>query len=151
MSSLSIIEQIRLNVLTTLQGLVTAHTASIIIEPARFGLPDGLVDKALVLLQGETAEQPDEIESHKGWATTFEIYCIARPDDSTTTPIDSALNELRSQVEQALLADTSRGGLAIDTVVKSPSYYVHPKGAFMAVIATAEVLWRHAYYNPYSS
>lgn len=150
-TTLSVIERIAEALVAQLQELVPA-TASAVVRPVREGIPDSVADRSLYVFQGDPKDLTavDGALGHKTWAQPFEVYAVARPSDSTTIPIDSTLNELRSKVEAKLLEDTTLGGLAMDVVIQPPSYFAHQRGAYMGILVTAEVHYRHLYADPFN-
>jgi len=144
-----IIEQIAAAIKTALDALVTAGSASKAERPLRSGMPSSPQDKHLVLMQGDASEVEDGAIGHKTWMQPFAIDCFVRPSDSSTTPVDTAINTLRADVEKALRDDPTWGGLAIDTIIRDPEGFLAGEGT-EGVRVNADVHFRHLEDDPYS-
>jgi hypothetical protein len=121
MPSLSILESIAAAILTQLDtitaGATYYHTPTVT-RPTRLGgyTP---VDGQLVLVQTPASPEPDMLLQGNyvrlGWTQRFHVVFFVVPSDAATAAIDTTINERRADIEYALMADKSWGGLAIDT------------------------------------
>lgn len=117
-STTPIVELIRQNIATTLQGLVTAGYATAVVQPKSYARDADFADGNLVLIQQEGRKVEDSAEDRVDGTTkdrTFEIVCCIRKSDTETGAVDGFINALEARVESALMTDPSRGGYALDT------------------------------------
>lgn len=119
-----VVERITQNIVTALKELTTnaGLSANAVVHRPNPAKPPAVVDFGMTVVQGDP-EADDEIETTdglKGWIQPYLIACdVVLPEDKIT-PIDRALNRIRSAVENKLREDPRRGGLAVDTVIMPP-------------------------------
>jgi len=145
-----ILEQIAAFVKTALDELVVSGAASSVDRPLRTGTPRSPADKALVLYQDDPALDEEAPMGFKQWVQPFAVDCYVKPSDASTTPVDTAVNEIRAQVEKKLREAPTCGGLAIDLRIGEPEGFVAANGAFEGVRVNFAVLYRHLENDPYS-
>ena len=122
-------------------------------RPIRLGL-EGLaaeVDGTVVILQEEPAED-EEISSQgnppaRGWRQPFWLAAYVIASDAVTTPIDTRLNQVRSDIEKKLRADPTRGGYAIDTLIRAPIFFNEDEGC-SGIVVVIEVRYRTSEDDP---
>jgi len=139
-----IIEQIAVAIADLVDG-ITGLTA---LRPKRvFFLDDVTGDGTVVVTQ----DQPEKGESTlytQDWLQPFSLTALLTDSDTATDSIDTRLNAIRSDLEKALLADPTLGGLAIDTVVEPPTYFNAEDLTGVEVKIT--VHYRTQYDDPYA-
>ncbi len=104
---------------------------------------------ACVLTIGDAERDYESMpETLIGWAQPIHVACYALPAEADQTPIDTRLVAYAAAVEQKLLEDVTRGGLAWDTI---PVYSVVHYGAGAAIVqSTFHVMYRYLYGDPSS-
>lgn len=116
-------EQIIQNVVSTI-GIVTVTNgfANTITSVERPNPGIGNVGKnlAAVVYQGNPEPIEDSIQTGREWMHPINILITVVESEGSSTPIDQRINSIRADVEKALMADITRGGLAIDTLVRAP-------------------------------
>ena len=75
-------------------------------------------------------------------------YVIA--SDSETAALYTRLNEVRGDLEKALMADPTRGGYAIDTVIRAPERFQFD-AAVTGIVVACEVLYRTRIDDPFTA
>ena len=150
--ALSMIEQIAAAILTALGDLVTSGAASSAERPGRQGVITAPKDLALYLYQDDPETDDDAPMGFIQWLHPFLIACVVVPSEGSTTPVDTAINQIRSQVEQKCRVDPTWGlaGCAVDTYIEAPTLFKEQAGAFAGCIVTAVVKYRTREDDPYS-
>jgi len=123
----AIIELIAQAIKTTLDTMVVAGDAVAVDRPLRTGLPTNPKNTLLVLYQGD----PEEDESPHGckyWIQPFAVDCYIKPSDASVTPVDTAINDLRSKVEKKLRENYTCGGYAHDLRIRAPLGFIVDEG-----------------------
>ncbi len=111
-------ELVRLNLVTTLQTLVTAGVATEVVEPRGYAQLGDFNHGDLVLIPLGAKRKDQDAEQRTDRITKealFEVLCLVRKSDKDNEPVDAAINDLTARVESELMKDPSRGGYAIDT------------------------------------
>lgn len=150
----SIIEQIALNVVTTLQGITIANNytrdVSQVVRPHP-GVGDARQDMQIIVAQGNPSVIEDRPQQHKQWRQPFAAICCVQELKASTTSIESRQNSIRADVEKILMVDFHRGGLAINTVITDPLYADTDAGANEGIVAVNfDVIYRTLLQDPYS-
>jgi molybdopterin biosynthesis enzyme len=150
--SLPVIELIAQNVLTTVQGVTEENGYNYTITATRHAKKgDKRTNFAAIILQADPREATDEnVYNTKEWWLPFEISVFIIPSDTDTTPIDTYCNVVRSDIEQALMADRYRGGVARDTEIKASRAFTEETSAYDVIIVNCEVNYRTQDINPYA-
>lgn len=144
-----ILEQIAQNLKARLDALVTAGLASASLRPRRSGVPQSLGDKVLVLFQDDPQEDTEGPVGRKQWVQPFAVVCCVKPSDASTAAVDTAVNDLRAQVEKKLREDPLCGGLAVDTRIRPPVAFLLGEGE-EGVIVNCDVIYRTLEDDPYT-
>ncbi|HUU30781.1 MAG TPA: hypothetical protein VMY69_01620 [Phycisphaerae bacterium] len=93
----------------------------------------------------ELAGSPAKLE----WILPVHLMVFAIESDKSKIPIDRRLNRMRSDVEKKLREDPTRGGLAVDTRIRSP--YAFPQNAQQTgVVCVVHVHFRTSEDDPYT-
>ncbi len=117
-----IVEQIAVDLAETLEGITAAAgyavTVSEVIRPRRTGVEASPANYGIILLQGDEDAVDGAAVTNppaRQWRQLFQMDLYLRISDASDTPIDTLCNLFACEVERAVLADPTRGGLAIDT------------------------------------
>lgn len=142
-----ILEQIAQRLVTVLEAI---DGVGEVMRPRKSGLALSPTNNDVVLHQDNPTRLQDvspypQIE----WEQPFSVdwYCI--PGDNDTTAIDTLLNDARSKVEQAIMADETQGGLAVETLLGDSEYHVTEDNLDLVRVPLA-VRYRVHELNPYS-
>ncbi len=148
----SILEQIALNLVSTLQGITTASYENTVARVTRPGIDPAnnqVTDKALVLAQDSSVMDDSRPQQHRRRIQTFIIQ--ATVVESGTTALDARLNSLIGDIEKALMVDRHRSNLANNTTVTSWSFFDVDGTANMRVaLINVDVEYTHLVGNPFS-
>ena len=154
-----IIEQILLDVVDTVNGITTGagyQQTLTAVRPTRQDLDDeGPVDNGTVLVVFSDPE-PDAEHSNAGnparqaWMVQLVLVAYVIPSDASETPIDTLINRVRADIEKALQADHTRGGLANWTRPAGSLKFIQEGGAVSGVAVFADVLYRTPINDPYT-
>ena len=145
-----VIETIAAAIKTKLDELVTSGDASSCERPVRVGLPDSPGDKALAMYQDDPTLDEEGPMRFTQWVQPFAVFCFVKPSDLSTTPVDTAINALRSAVEAKVKEDGTWGGYAIDTRIQAPETFAVQSGGYAGVVVHFDVLYRTRAGDPYS-
>jgi hypothetical protein len=150
--SVSCIEQIALAIEAALNTLVAAGHVASVERPKRIGLEITPRDKTIYLYQDSPTEDAEASCGFKQWLQPFVIDCFVVPSDESTTPVDTAINELRARVEMKVREDPIFGlpGLVIETEIQEPVMFSAVSGAYAGIRLTAVVVYRTRENDPYS-
>ena len=104
--TVSVLERIALDIVQSLGDLKTANAnyqniVTDILRPNP-GLGNEMVDRRLIVYQGEVVREWDCPETMTQWLQDFGVLCMVVESESSTTAIDSRLNSLATDVEQCL-------------------------------------------------
>lgn len=147
-----IIEHIAANVATTIDGITTGAGYNQTLtarRPPRNDFKDTPPTNGLVLIkQSDTGREPDPTMS-TAWKETFNLYAYVIESDSVTTSIDIKNNQVRSDIEKAILVDVTRGGYAHETEIADIAEFVDDEG-FSGIAVIIEVKYRTVYGDPYT-
>ena len=142
-----IIENISDNIATTLAGVTLAagYNQTLTVRRARRNDYEVAAEDnyTAIITQTEEIEREGPYGLHdKGM--NYDIDVTVMDDDRTTTSIDTLKNRVRSDIEKILRVDPTRGGYAIDTVLKPPVNFTN------GIAVQIEVWYRTDADNPYS-
>ena len=152
-----IVELIIQEVVTTVNGITVENEYNqdlSAVRPTRLDLDDeGPADDGTVVVMCADPE-PDAEHSNAGnparqaWRLALVLLAYVIPSDADTTPIDTLVNRVRADIEMALQADPTRGGLAITTDLAGSQKFVAEGAAGVAVLA--DVVYRTPINDPYT-
>jgi len=134
--TLSIKEQITAAVATALAGISVANGYQIdvgeIIRPRRTGENYAPASYGIAVIQ-DAAERAtandtmrDTLASNPpiiGWKLKIACDCVLRLSESSTVPMDKALNQFEADVQKCLMAEQTFGGLVALTELGETEYY----------------------------
>ncbi len=83
-------------------------------RPTRYGNFD-FEEGVCAVEEGDRVPLETEAQSTDEWSQTFMITVAHYPDDTSTTPIDTALNLKGADIEKALHSDRQFSGLATNS------------------------------------
>ncbi len=151
-----IIEQIAVNVVAAINQITGANGFNQTLKatrPIRLGFEDGEGQKDLTVLvvQRDPEEDPESSTegnpAAKAWMQPFLCIAYVIDSDSSTTPIDTRKNRIRSDIEKKLREDPERGGNAWDTQIRAPeSFNLGPSATGISVVV--EVFYKTSEDNP---
>jgi len=113
----SVLEKISQNVLTTLQT-ITTPTYAITLDVAR-ATKVQRAPKHLNVDIFQVGPDPDdsEVVAADTWFQHYACVCYVQPGDDDTTPVDVYVNQIHAAMYHALMADVTRRGNAMNTVI----------------------------------
>jgi len=142
-----IIENISANIATTLAGVTVAngYHQTLTVKRSRRSDFEDIAENTYtaILIQEEETDRQGPY-GLRDQAMNYSIAVLVLDDDRTTDAIDTLKNRVRSDIEKALRVDPTRGGYAIDTVLKPPVNFTH------GIAVQIEVWYRTNANNPYS-
>ncbi len=147
-STVSIIERIAQAVLAVLNQVVDAGDAASAERIIRAGLPESPGHQKLFLFQDD-AEELEATQIMLAWRLPFVVLAYVRPADSSSSAIDTPINELRSQVERQLRVDYTLGGLARDLRIRPPFGFAYDSD-YEGVMINFDIDFETLESNPYS-
>ena len=147
----SVIERIAQAILIKLQELVTSGDVVSVERPTRLGVPSSPKNLALFLYQDDPVQDDTAPLGFIQWEMPFIVDCYVVPSDTSTTPVDTAINQIRSLVEKKLREDPiwSLPGAAIDTRIVDPQMFSEINGSFSGVGVIAIVQYRTREDDPF--
>lgn len=160
MSGEPVVERIAQAVATRLATVTTANGYQVeladVVRPLRRGdyVPQ---DSLCVLEQLSPFDAPDGDylmgnEPARVWVQPFLITLYVQPDETDTTPVDTRVNLIRSEVERAVMAgDGTWGSLALgNTHLAGADYIDSADGSYSGVQITLEITYRVPQSDPYT-
>ncbi len=142
--SVPVSELIARNVLTTVQGVTVANSYNYTIVAARHARSG---DKRAHLSATIIQDDPRPASEAKGyftleWWLPFKIGVYVIPLESDTTPIDTYINAITADIQNALMVDRYRGGNALDTKIVAPQLIADEESKYDLVCVNCEVHYR---------
>ena len=116
-------KQLRDNVAAAVTGLAT--TGARVYRSRAYPLDSANLPGLLVYAAGETSEI-DSLASPRGLARVCEV--VVEGVAQATANLDNTLDAIAAEVETALAADTTRGGLAKDTFLAATEIQISDEG-----------------------
>jgi hypothetical protein len=151
-ASTPILESIAENIKTIVAGITIANGYQqdlVCLRPKRAFFLDAVTqDNTVILAQDAPAKVDASAFGCQEWIQPFSLVAILMDSDAATTPIDTRLNQVRSDIEKAILADTTHGGLAIDTIIEPPAYFA--ENQMTGIEVKINVHYRTKYDDPYT-
>lgn len=148
---LPIIEQIAAALKTVLDGITEANGYTYTLAPVRPSRIERPKPAHLMAsLWQEDPEREDDGFRDDMWKCVFPIGICFRQSDNDEAAIDTALNQIRSEVEKALCVDRTLGGLADSLYILEPEKWVEEEG-FAGVTVSPEVHYHHAVGDPFTA
>ena len=157
MNFLPVNERITQDIVDTLKTIrkVNGYANDVTVERIKKGGNAPLAGQSLaVVRQGSPIRVPEESIGQDWWEQPYFIDCYINPAEDLTEPPDKAMNIFRADVEKALTyqeASLNRGGLAQETIIKSPGYFVMPSSGRFVVQVNIAVRFATEKNNPYKS
>ena len=156
--STSIIESIAQDVLATVNGVTVAagyhQTLSGLRPPRLPGADEAFDNNTVVLAQSNPTRDTDNSgmgnAAMLAWRQPFALIAYVIASDSETSSLDARINEVRSDLEKALMADRTRGGYAIDTQILEPELFDFDP-ATTGIIVMCEVFYRTREDDPFTA
>ncbi len=145
----SILEQIAQDLYTTLTGVAEADDPSVQ-RPRREGLADSPGHRSLALFQAGS-DKEDAPPGSIQWLQSWYVALYLTPPDDDDTPIDTTTNNLRSDVEKALMTDPQRSNLAIDTEIHEPLDFADDQVGYAGIAVHVRVRYRTLIDDPFSA
>jgi len=110
---------------------------------------DGTV---IVVQQGSDEDEDASAAGNVGmtaWYERFALVAYVIDSDTETTPMDTRTNQVRADLEKALTEDRTRGGRALDTIVRAPEFFDQGPGA-TGIVVVIDVRYRTDEDDPYT-
>jgi hypothetical protein len=156
LETLPVLEQIAVNILTTLNGITVAAGYNQTLSAIRSrrsdyaDVPPG--NNTVLLRQDDT---PEEADSQRLGACDINqlFFCIANvlDSDSETAAIDTRRNQVYADMKKALMLDYTRGGYAHNTRVLPQINIQDPEGGVTGVVAPVMINYSTQENNPYTA
>jgi hypothetical protein len=126
----AIVEQIAQAIATQLATITTdngyALTVSEVLRPTRLGIDVSPDHYGIVLLAGQRQRETEYDRMGNppaiAWRQTWSLDLCLRVSDDSTTPIDQLAHAFETEVIQAVFADRTWGGIALDTQYSGVEY-----------------------------
>ena len=149
--SVPVVENIAANILTAIDAITTANSFNQDLNgfrPVRSDYSDVSPENGTVLIVQESAEPVDGAVNTREWNQRFWLQAIVKDSDSTTTAIDTRINQVAGDIIKKLMEDHTRGGYAIDTAVAA----VVPFNveAFTGVAVGIDIRYRSDWDDPFT-
>ena len=148
-----IIEQIAEHIKTTVAGVTVGagyHQTLSPIRPRRSDYADVSPADGNVLIWQENDSPADAAAlTTTQFAQEFMLICVVLDSDSETDSIDTRINRVKSDLRKALMADPTRGGLAIDTAIGA-SQKIDDGEGLSGIAVTVIVTYRTDLTDPYT-
>ncbi len=149
-----ILERIRQDVLAALRAVTktNGYTFNCTADTRKQNGPEPR-DLLLVLYQANTntTDTPALRRNERFQRFSVDCYSIIGEQDAEVIDADERLNHLQADVEKALAADRTRGGLAIDTHIRDPELFTHLGDATEGVTVNVDVHYRTNEDDPYKA
>ena len=106
-------------------------------------------DLLVIVSQGSPERVDDPAVEHEEWWQPYDLDCFVMSSENDEGPIDYRINEVRSRIEKALMADPYRDGLAIQTEILDPDLWDEVNGAASGITVRCRVHYRTLDSDPY--
>lgn len=110
-----------------LDTLVLSGRATRATRPLAYGLQYTPIHGEVILLQGDGTMSEGPV-GYKSWTQPFQVDAYIKPSDLDTTPVDTAINTLKADIEAILRSDPTCGGYAQDLEIQSPEAFMLGEG-----------------------
>lgn len=148
-----IIESIAENIKTSISAITTANGYNqnlTGIRPKRSDFNNAAWNNYDVIVSQVEAEEGQGGAFTKEWQQFFMLTCIVIDSDTETESIDTNCNKVAADIEKKLLADITRGGLAIDTNVHAKVPFKDEQSAISGIAVQISVTYRTQENDPYN-
>jgi hypothetical protein len=143
-----VLERIAQNVATSLAGITAGDTYKNTLNITRAKKKNEPRHLAGFIFQ----LSPDDVQSGATqadeWVQPFAVVLYVMPTDDDTTPVDQFNNNVFGDMYKAIMADYSRGGLAVNTEVKPPLFLPPVQGEFGGITFQFDVRYRNRIDDP---
>jgi len=151
--STPVLEQIASNIETSVNEITEANGYSqdlTAVRPRRNDYKDVSPDDLTVLIfQGDEEIVETAPIGVAEYRQPFMLFALVIDSDSETASMDTRRNQVRADIIKKLMTDTSRGGLAIDTLVE-PSRMFDDEDGFAGIAVNFSVFYRTKPDDPYT-
>jgi uncharacterized protein YuzB (UPF0349 family) len=144
-----IIEFITENIVNALKTVRTANGYLSDLEVEQYNRATGnrTRNQLAVVMQGGCEEVLQDVsDGFKEWMQEYRVGLFILESDTSTRPLDQRLNLIRCDCEKALCIDRSRGGYALDTMMRG--HLVHEDRGGVELLI--DVWYRHLEDNPFN-
>lgn len=157
MADWPVIEQIAQAIVAVLEDVTEANgrriTVAEVRRPTRTGVGFTLVNHGVNLVQADAVRVP-ELDcpgnpAGIAWRQSFAADCVVRVSEAESDPLDQTLNLFAAEIEAAVMADPTWGGLAIDTELTDRLFPPGEKG-IEGVTVIFDVTYRVAEGDPFA-
>lgn len=147
-------ELIAENIVTTVAAITAGanYTNTIAgVDRPNPGLGQAAADRRCLLVQGNPVPVEQRPQMFVEWQHPFQIVAYVTESEDSNTAIDTRLNTIRADIERALMAEQTRGGYAIRTVIEQPEFGdISTTAREGTVSVNFSVFYRTRWNNPYS-
>jgi hypothetical protein len=151
-------EDIAADLITALATVTTGNgynydmTAERYVDPEEDNAGNTPADGKIVLHQDDPEKVEDANVPHNAiaWRQTFAAEFFWTLADNSSTAIDTKGNQMRADIEKAVMQDPQRSTLAFDTIILDPVTF-DPEGGMHSMAVMMEVYYRTAIDDPYTA
>lgn len=151
--STPVIEAIAVNIETAVNAITVANGFNqdlSAIRPKRVDFIDVAPKDLTVLIKQADEEQAKaQAVTTQEWEQPFVIMAIVLDSDDAATSIDTRINQVRADIQKKLMADPTRGGNAIDTIILPSAEFDDGEG-FTGIAVRIAVKYRTQITDPYT-
>lgn len=148
-----LVETIAKNIKAAVNLITTGNSFEqtlVAVRPTRFDFGDIVpVNGTVLIIQDDRFPADPEAAQTDEWMQPFNLQAFVLDSKGTTTSIDTRLNQVSSDIEKKLMEDDSRGGNAIDTILKGAVNFNHGQG-HTGVTVLIDVHYRVKSDDPYT-
>jgi len=150
--STPIIEQIAVLIAADIDAITVANGYNqdlVAVRPKKVDFESAWDDLTVLVSQDTTVKDGQMSNGMQQWRQTFFATAIVIDSDTATTAIDTRLNQVAADIQKILMADDTRGGKAIDTIMIGSVSFDDDDG-LTGVNVVFDVLYRSAITDPYT-
>lgn len=146
-----IVESIAENIRTTIDAIAepTYNQDLTAIRPRREDFANTSPVDGTCLIEQADEEDGEDAVGFEFWIQPFFIWAIVLDSDDATTSIDTRINQVKCDIQKALMVDPTRGGFANRTILKPCPKFDDGEG-FSGIAVRVDVEYFHIDTNPYS-
>jgi len=146
-------ELIAANLLTAISNVTTGNSYNQTItgkRALRIDYASVAPDDLTFVLKQDDEEEVVSAHNKKTWKQSYTVLCIVVDSDSSTTAVETRINQVEADIRKAVRVDPQRDSNALDTIINPSSQL--PEGVdFTGIILNITVHYRHNEDDPYTA